>query len=121
MASHLRITSVPPGEAPPWVRQCWVGLLLPVAQRQVTPVSLFTSGVLSGPKSFLSCLVALVTGKLERQSGFVVEARSAIAVLEISHPQAAAWWRAHAPHLLRGKKYFVFQAETGDVVETHYG
>jgi hypothetical protein len=118
MAAHLLITSVPPGQAPLWVREHWVGLILPLAQRQEAPVSLLTSGVVSGPKGLLSCLTAFVTGKLERQSGFVVETGAAVAVLELKHPEAAAWWRTNATHLFRGKRYFVFQEGTGRIVET---
>jgi hypothetical protein len=118
MPYHLHITSVPPGEAPQWVRERWVGLSLPLAQRNATPLSLLTSGVLSGPKGLLSCLLAVVTGKLDRQSGFVVEVPAAIAILEASHPEAAAWWRNHTPHLLRGKGHFVFQEAVGHVVES---
>lgn len=70
---RLEITAVPPGEAPLWVREHWVGLQLPLAQRKGAPISFLTSGVLSGPKGFLSCLRSMLAGKLERQSGFVVE------------------------------------------------
>jgi hypothetical protein len=90
---------------------------LPLAQRKAAALSLLTFGVISGPKGFLSCIVSMVTGKLERQSGFVVEVRSAIELLEASHPEAAAWWRTHAPHLLRGRKYFLFHEAVGHVVE----
>jgi len=117
MPSYLHITAVPPGEAPLWVREHWVGLSLPLAQRRATPLSLLTSGVLSGPRGLLSCLVALVTGKFERQSGFVVETRVAITALETSNPEAAAWWRKNTPHLLRSEKYFVFHKGVGCVVE----
>src|SRR5437660_9122721 len=51
-ASHLRITSVPPGEAPLWVREKWVGLSLPLAQRKAQARSLFTSEA-SSPASVL--------------------------------------------------------------------
>ena len=80
-ASELRITSVPPGEAPLWVREKWVGLSLPLAQRKARALSLFTSGVLSGPRGFFSSIGALLAGKLERRSGFLVETQAAIAVL----------------------------------------
>src|SRR5580704_4538322 len=45
--TKLRIIAVPPGEAPLWVREKWVGLELPVAQRQSR--KFLTSGVLSAP------------------------------------------------------------------------
>jgi hypothetical protein len=67
----LHIESIPPGEAPLWVRAKWVGLALPLAQRTASPRTFLTSGVRSGPKSLLSRLVALVTGGLERKSGYL--------------------------------------------------
>ena len=120
-ASQLRITSVPSGEAPLWVREKWVGLSLPLAQRKAQALSLFTSGVLSGPRGFFSSIGALLAGKLERRSGFLVEARAAIAVLAKSSPEAAAWWHENTPHLLRPKRYFVFPQGVGHVSETGPG
>ena len=32
---EIRITDVPPGEAPEWVRQAWVGLVVPVLTEEV--------------------------------------------------------------------------------------
>jgi hypothetical protein len=118
MASHLRITSVPAGEAPLWVREQWVGLVLPLAQQKSTPLTFLTSGVVSGPRTFLSFLLALFSGKLERRSGFRVETQAAVAVLETRSPEAAAWWRETVPHQLQPKRYFVFESEAGNVIET---
>src|SRR5882762_4357280 len=95
--SQLRITSVPPGEAPLWVREKWVGLSLPLAQRKAQARSLFTSGVLSGPRGFFASIGALLAGKLQRRSGFVVETQAAIAVLATSSPEAAAWGKRTRP------------------------
>jgi hypothetical protein len=119
--SQLRITSVPPGEAPLWVREKWVGLSLPLAQRKARALSLFTSGVLSGPRGFFSSIGALLAGKLERRSGFLVEAQAAVAVLAKSSPEAAAWWQENTPHLLRPKRYLVFPPGVGHVSETGPG
>lgn len=115
---HLQITAVPPGQAPLWVRERWVGLRLPLAQRKSAPISWFTSGVLSGPKGILSCVLAMLTGKFERQSGFAVEVQAAIEALDKHSPDAADWWRRNTPHLLRGKQYFVFLESVGRVVES---
>lgn len=115
MALHLHITSVPAGEAPLWVREQWVGLALPLAQRRATPLVFLTSGVLSGPTGFLSCLLALLTGKLERQSGYLVESRVAVAILALKNPEAAAWWQENAPRQLKPKRLFVFQQGVGHV------
>ena len=113
--SHLRITSAPPGEAPVWVREKWVGLSLPLAQRKARALSVFTSGVLSGPRGFLASVGALLTGRLKRRSGFLVETQAAMAVLAKSSPEAAAWWQQNTPHLLRPKRYFVFPDDVGHV------
>src|SRR6266702_2282223 len=107
-ASHLRITSVPPGEAPLWVREKWVGLSLPLAQRKAQ----------SGPRGFFASIAALLAGKLQRRSGFVVETQAAISVLAKSSPEAAAWWQENTPHLLRKTRYFVFPQDVGHVSET---
>ena len=120
-ASHLRITSVPPGEAPLWVREKWVGLSLPLAQRKAQARLLFTSGVLSGPRGFFASIGALLAGKLQRRSGFVVETQAAIAVLATSSPEAAAWWQENTPHLLRKTRYFVFPQDVGHASETGPG
>ena len=109
--------SVPPGEAPLWVREKWVGLSLPLAQTRAAPLSLLTGGVLSGPKGLVSFVLAWVAGRSNRRSGFVVETRAAIAELEATSPEAAAWWRENAPHMMRAGKYFVFPQGEGDFVE----
>ena len=115
-ASLLRITAAPPGEAPLWVREKWVGLSLPLARRRAGALSVFTSGVLSGPKSFFASIGALLTGRLKRRSGFLVETQAAIAVLAKSSPEAATWWQQNTPHLLRPRRYFVFPEDVGQVV-----
>lgn len=112
---HIHITSVPSGEAPLWVREQWVGLKLPLAQRKAVPLTFLTSGVLSGPRNLLSCLLALLTGKLERQSGFLVESRAAVAILASQSPEAAAWWREKTPDQLKPGRQFVFLQEDGHV------
>jgi hypothetical protein len=116
MATFLQITQVPPGEAPLWVREQWVGLVLPLAQRRQSPLAFLTSGVVSGPKTGLSRLVALLTGKLERQSGYRVDTQAAVSILAARSPEAAAWWRDNAPHVLRPGRSFVFHRDVGRVV-----
>ena len=111
----LKITSVPSGEAPLWVREKWVGLSLPLAQRKNSPRSRLTMGVLSGPKEFLSSISALLLGKFERKSCFIVEAATAISILERSSPEAANWWREKTPHLLQSRRYLAFQSEVGHI------
>ncbi|HEX2437218.1 MAG TPA: hypothetical protein VHT71_02840 [Methylomirabilota bacterium] len=76
-----------------------------------------TSGVLSGPKTFLARLVALVTGKLSPKAGYFVEVPAALAVLAERNPRAAAWWRENAPHLVQPRKYFIFPDGVGRVTD----
>src|SRR5262245_2514264 len=111
MAARLRIVGVPPGEAPLWVREKWVGLHLPLLQRRSEAVSYRTFGVLSGPKTLFTALVALVTGKLGRESGYAVSVQAAIEVLAKHSPEAAAWWRKNTPHMIRPTRFFVFGAD----------
>ena len=117
MPRYLHITSVPPGEAPLWVRECWVGLSLPLAQRRSSSLLVLTSGVVSGPKGILSWFSALFGGRLSFKRGFPVVAQVAVESLASAHPEAAAWWRMNTPHLLKGKRYLVFPEGVGQVVE----
>lgn len=104
----VRITSVPPGEAPQWVREKWVGLVLPLAQSR--PLTALTSGVLSGPPNRLAAIWWGLLGRLEKKSGYAVEASAALAVLERTAPDAAAWWRENVPRLRGRERKFLFRA-----------
>src|SRR5262245_6131104 len=117
MKRLLRIEAVPPGEAPQWVREQWVGLALPLVGRQSSPRSVLTSGVLSGPKSVWASVVAMFSGQLRRRTGYLVDTRAAVAILATKSPEAAAWWREHAPRLVRPGRYFVFPYEVGRIME----
>lgn len=114
----LHITSTPPGEAPLWVREKWVGMSLPLAQRKAAPISVLTSGVLSGPKTFLASLIALTAGRLERQRGYAVETRLAMAALAAHSPEALAWWQENTPHVMQPGRYFIFHGGVGFVGES---
>jgi len=113
MALQLHITSVPAGEAPLWVREKWVGLTLPLLPQKEAPSRFMTSGVLTGPTGFIERTYAWLTGRLKPQTGYAVDAQIAIGILASRSPEAAAWWRDHAPHLIRFKRYFVFQQSDG--------
>ena len=71
----VRITGIPPGEAPLWVREQWLGLAIPIIQPNARPIRIATSGVLTGPKGVWSSLLALAQGKSERMTGFLVLAK----------------------------------------------
>ena len=117
--SHLSllITSVPPGEAPEWVRQQWVGLSLPLAQRSARPRRFLTAGVVSGPRSFLASLLAIITGRFKIESGYLVESSAALTVLESASPEAADWWKENLPHIFQPGRLFMFHAQAGRVLE----
>ena len=115
MVSTLKlvITEVPPGEAPLWVREKWVGLSIPLVQSTTKPLEFRTTGLLTGPLGFWGCLLALFSGKLKRETGFLVESKVAIDLLSKSAPEAANWWSENTPHLLGAKQYFVFHENCG--------
>ena len=106
----VEIIRPPIGEAPEWVREAWVGLHLPLARR--TPRSWHGVGVLTGPKSLLGLLFALVTGRTTRTRGYAVNAKAAVELLAGKNEAAANWWRQNSPHMLNGRRYFVFDADS---------
>src|SRR5664279_3157100 len=87
----VRIIAAPPGEAPLWVRQKWVGLDLPVA-RYSGQNRFLGLGVLSMPRSWLGQWLAVVRGRAELVAGYAVEALPAVGILGEKSPDAAMWW-----------------------------
>jgi hypothetical protein len=114
---RVRIIAVPPGEAPAWVREKWVGLELPLAPWSTAASRRRAAGVLSGPKSFLEILAALLSRGSPQQSGFQVNVLQALAVLEVKSPDAAQWWRTHTPHLVTPSRFFLFSEHVCEVIE----
>jgi len=111
----IRIIAVPPGEAPLWVREKWVGLELPLAF-DAAAHDYRGFGVVSGPPTFLRQLWALVRGRAERISGYAVEGAHAVDILQSSSSEAAAWWRTHAARHLAPRHYLVFHAHVCEVI-----
>jgi hypothetical protein len=116
VSSFIRIVSVPPGEAPLWVREKWVGLELPLAYGDSGARRAITSGVLSGPRNRLIALWWALRGRLERKSGYAVDANEAVRILEGTAPEAAAWWRKNVPRLQHRKRKFLFAPAACEVV-----
>jgi hypothetical protein len=108
LATRIRIISCPPGEAPLSVRLAWVGLELPLDPRRAGRQLAMTSGVLSSPREWWQRLVGLVTGRYAVHTGYAVNARDAVNLLQAKDPTAAAWWREHCGHMLDGKRWFLF-------------
>jgi hypothetical protein len=104
----IEITSRPLGEAPEWVRDQWIGLILPTSDHAPTTIKGY--GVLSGPRSILDDILRQLLGRTERYEGYIVDTAEAIAVLEARSPEAAAWWRANTPHLLKRGRRLLFDS-----------
>ena len=104
----IRIVSTPPGDAPLWVREKWVGLTLPI----VGSKRVRTLGVsVSVQPTVLHYLWAIVRGRSEVVTGYMVRASQAVDILAASSPQAAEWWRQNTPKLLRPRGLLLFHAE----------
>jgi hypothetical protein len=114
--SYIRIVTIPPGEAPLWVREKWVGLELPLAGGDRGPRMSFTSGVLSGPRNRLIALWWALLGRLKRQTGYAVDAIEAVRILEATAPDAASWWRQNVPRLQVRKRKFLFHKSACEIV-----
>lgn len=107
----IRITGVPPGEAPEEIRQRWVGMVLPLAAGETGARTVRTKGVLTGPRGFWLSLLHLLLGWGRPETGYLVDGRTAIELLAETAPEAAAWWLEHASHVLKPGYRLVFHAE----------
>lgn len=93
-----------------------MGLTLPLAQSSPHPGRVLTVGVSSDPLGVIALVAALLTGRLRKTEGYLIDAPAAIEILEAAHPEAAEWWKTHAPHFLRPRRKFVFHTGVGTVV-----
>lgn len=108
MGRSIRIISVPPGDAPQWVREKWVGLELPIVE---TGRSRFRTLSIKVRPTLLQQLWAMLQGQSEMVTGYLVPAGGAVDILARSSPEAADWWRQNTPSILRPRQCFVFHAE----------
>jgi hypothetical protein len=111
----IRITSVPPGEAPREIREAWVGLVLPLHRARAG--TYFTSGVLSRPRGVLRILRHLFALRYNLQRGYVVSSLAAMAVLETANPAAARWWRDSAGYGEEARRYFLFAGDCCEQID----
>jgi hypothetical protein len=51
---------------------------------------------------------AVVRGRAFTVRGYAVNAKHSVDLLAKSNARAAEWWRTYAPHLLDGRRNFVF-------------
>jgi hypothetical protein len=97
-AQFIQIVATPPGEAPEEIRAAWVGLKLPLSRASPQPRQLPVTGVASGR----TC---------GYWRGYLVAGHRAVELLAMASPEAAAWWRLHAPHVLEKGYQLVFPVE----------
>ena len=105
---RIVIVGIPSGEAPLWVREKWVGLELPLCQKSGLSITRRTAGVLSGPRNLLAAYLGYFTARYEHSSGFMVQSLEAVDILAAVSPEAAEWWRANTPHILKASRCFMF-------------
>jgi hypothetical protein len=90
---RVKNVTIPAGEAPEWVRQAWVGLVLPCY-----PVAGFPTcpelGVLSGRPDGAHCKDAACDAGNGRD-GVRVPQTGALTILELYNPNAARWWKTN--------------------------
>jgi hypothetical protein len=114
MHCAIRIVAIPPGQAPLWVRESWVGLELPALRDR--PEKRRTVGVLERP-DLAQFLWDLMCGRVQSATGYMVETLQAVEVLDGANAAAATWWRQNAPHLLQPKRYLLFPVEVCQIAE----
>ena len=111
----VRIVAIPHGEPPLWVREKWVGLELPLA-RGLSARGYYGIGVVSGPRTCLGQILAILLGRAERIMGYPVYADRAIDVLAKSSPEAAAWWRENAAEVVAPGRFLLFRTHECEVL-----
>ena len=105
---EVEIIAVPDGEAPEWVRQAWVGMILPLATPDTHRMEVV--GVVSGARNWMSLWFARLTRRTVVQSGYLVETLRAVDSLSRQNRDAAEWWRQNTPHLLEPQRILLFEA-----------
>ena len=90
----IEIWKMPPGAAPPKIRQAWIGIKLPtIGQEEMKPTLVGTRRI--------------GTANL---GGYVVRAPVAMECLKIHAPQAFEWWAKNFPVLLQDGQ-LIFHAD----------
>jgi len=106
---HITITRRPIGEAPEWVRDAWIGLTLPTSQS--VEKHWRGVGVLTGPTKALQLWWELLRGRSIPVTGFLVDAKIAVNLLDEKNATAAQWWRENTPELIASGRGFIFDAD----------
>ena len=107
MHQAIEIIQTPAGEAPEWVRQAWVGLVLP-CDPYLGYGEKPEKGILSLEEK---------EGVRRRRRSYAVLQKDAIGILRNYSPNAAAWWRIHGfPMSTPGEDRFGFAEDEARIV-----
>ena len=98
--AKIKIIATPPGEAPEWVRNEWVGLELPVVEVDMKGVIQFGAAECGPPQNI---------------GGYQVETKKAIEILKEKNPKAAQWWLENP--LLKFMDVLVFKKEVCEEIK----
>ena len=80
MQRYIKITDIPPGPAPKWVRKEWMGLVLPIIGER----TLVTN-------------VGVSSGKAQTPGGYDVLFEDAMNALKKKSPRSVKWWFDNYP------------------------
>lgn len=100
----IKITSRPQGGAPDWIRDAWIGCIIPLKP---------------GSEELESDIPSLevVTNRTGvMRDGYAVDVLTAISILEAANPEAVNWWRTKTSWVEEGLE-FIFKSECCEVVE----
>lgn len=99
----VEITATPPGEAPQWVRDAWVGLVFPTVDPRLTNYR-------DRPP------VGVLSGRPTEGGGYTVPALVALELLRLKSPSACDWWQQNVPALLSAEAGLCFDYSACEVV-----
>lgn len=95
--AQVEIINTPPGQAPDWVRDAWIGLILPVDMDAV--------GVLQ---------MGIFGGEGQNDGGYNIPTEKALEFLEKKDQRAARWWYDNLPFM---PPWLVFHRDVCKLVE----
>ncbi|MFA6554675.1 MAG: hypothetical protein WCS89_04195 [Candidatus Paceibacterota bacterium] len=96
--SAIKIVSTPPGQAPEWVRQEWIGAVIPLPKQSSVGIQVGARG-----------------GKPQNLGGYQVETTEAMKELGKKSPEAVKWWEGNVP--LKAIPRLVFSRDVCELVQ----
>jgi hypothetical protein len=118
MPSLIEITHLPHGDAPEWVRQEWLGCVLPCIPDECGHIPKYVGSVLprteTGPLKASDILANPDKFKTLKIAGFDVPKDTALQVLAVHSPVAAQWFEQHSDP---NGKYLRFKYEEVTILQ----